>query len=116
MSDFDWTAYILYKQVSALKEELDKIDIPIIHGQVASAKGPAIAFNNLLPKVKTLLANYASFSGSIDDLEEYENPSSSIATGKASQLRVDVGVLLETLGALIQATYPPEEKQKVGFV
>ena len=110
---FDWTGYILYNQVAALKGELDKIDIPIMHEVIDSAIGPAVTFNNVLPNVKTLLSSYDSFSKSIDFLEAYQRD---MITATTSQLRADVGVLLQTLEAFIKATYPPEEKKQIGFV
>jgi len=111
---FDWTAFILFKQVSALKEELDKIDMPLQYKSVDAAKGPAVTFNNILPQVETILSKHEEFSRSIDFLNIYEL--SGMFTAQASQLRAEVGVLLQTLEAFIQATYPSKEKKQIGFI
>jgi len=115
MASFDWTAYILFKQVGALKDELDKIEIPERHTVVPAARGPSITFKEILPKAKEVLSDLPEFAESIEAIADYSEVGI-INTGMASQVRADVGVLLRTLEAFIQATFPQAEKKKIGFV
>ena len=122
MSDFDWTAYILFKQLTAIKSELDKIDLgsvqPTTRGttlRVESATGPMLAFNQLLRKAKQVLAGREDFSQTIAFLEEYD-AEDEIRLSEVSELRTSVDILVETLDAFIHATFPQKEKQKIGFL
>jgi len=115
MASFDWTAYILFKQVGALKDELDKIELPEKHTTVPSARGPLMTFKEILPKAQEVLSDLPEFAESINAIADYSEVGI-INTGMASQIRADVGVLLSTLEAFIQATFPQAEKKKIGFV
>ncbi len=115
MASFDWTAYILFKQVGALKDELDKISMPQKHAQVDSAAGPLVVFKKILPKAKEVLSTIPEFARSTESIADYSK-AGSVYTALASQLRADVGILLSTLEAFINATFPQAEKKKIGFL